>query len=114
VSAGGIYQVNAAAATVFSVAGEVPAGGGVTYQLVSTATTNYSFISVPFEREADFLNAQDVLDNLPGSFNTLNRFDAGSQSYESRFAAGFGVNFPVKAGKPYQANAASNDVFPGL
>ena len=61
----------------------------------------------------EFLTAQDVLDNLPGSFNTLNRYIAGSQSYESRFVAGFGVNFPVKAGKAYQANAANNDIFPG-
>jgi hypothetical protein len=68
---------------------------------------------VPFDRGADFLTAQDVLDNLPGSFNTLNRYVAASQSYESRFAAGFGINFPVKAGKPYQANCANNDIFPG-
>jgi hypothetical protein len=110
---GAIYQVNAAANTVFSVAGSVPAPGAISYQLVTTATTDFSFISIPFDRETDFQTAQDVLDNLPGSFNTLNRFVAGSQSYESRFAAGFGVNFPVKAGRPYQANAASNDIFPG-
>ncbi len=110
---GGIYQVNAAAGTIFSVAGSIPASGAITYNLVTTGTTNFSFISIPFDREGDFAAAQDVLDNLPGSFNTLNRFIAGSQSYESRFAAGFGINFPVKAGKPYQANAANNDVFPG-
>ncbi len=113
IAVGGIYQVNAAAPTTFSIAGGVPAPGTVSYQLVTTATTDFSFISVPFDREADFLTAQDVLDNLPGSFNTLNRYVAGSQSFESRFAAGFGVNFPVKAGKPYQANAANNDIFPG-
>jgi len=113
ISVGGIYQVNAASATTFSIAGGVPAPGAVSYQLVTTATTNFSFISVPFDREADFLTAQDVLDNLSGSFNTLNRYVAASQSYESRFAAGFGVNFEVKAGKPYQANCANNDIFPG-
>jgi hypothetical protein len=110
---GGVYQVNAASATVFSVAGNVPAPGAVTYPLVTTGATNFSFLSIPFERETDFSAAQDVLDNLPGSFNTLNRYISGSQSYESRFAAGFGVNFPVSAGKPYQANAAADDVFPG-
>ncbi|MFH2037285.1 MAG: hypothetical protein ABIJ45_12845, partial [Candidatus Zixiibacteriota bacterium] len=62
---------------------------------------------------ADFNTAQNILDNLPGSFNTLNQYISGSQSYESRFAIGFGVNFIVKAGKPYQANAASANVFPG-
>ncbi len=112
VAAGGVYQVNAAASTVFSVAGRVPAPGAITYQLVTTATTDYSFLSIPFEHEADFRVAQDVLNHLPGSFNTLNRFVAGSQSYQSRFAAGFGTNFPVKAGKPYQANNARDDVFP--
>ncbi|UCD95390.1 MAG: hypothetical protein JSU69_04905, partial [Candidatus Zixiibacteriota bacterium] len=110
---GGVYQVNAAAPTVFSVAGRIPAPGTVTYNIVTTATTNFSFLAIPFERETDFLTAQDVLDNLPGSFNTLNRYIAGSQSYESRFAAGFGTNFMVRAGRAYQANAASDDVFPG-
>ncbi|MCX6829204.1 MAG: tandem-95 repeat protein, partial [candidate division Zixibacteria bacterium] len=109
---GGIYQVNASGATIFSVAGRVPAPGAITYQLVSTATTDYSFLSVPFEREANFRYAQDVLNNVPGGFNTLNNFVAGSQSYQSRFAAGFGVNFRVKAGRPYQANSARNDTFP--
>ena len=109
---GGVYQVNARAQTIFSVAGDVPAPGTISYNLVTTATTDYSFIVIPFERETDFLVAQDVLNNLPGSFNTLNRFIATSQSYESRFAAGFGINFAVKAGKPYQANAAASAVFP--
>ncbi len=110
---GGIYQVNAAAETIFSVAGNIPAAGTISYPLVTTSTTNFSFLAVPFERESEFTTAQDVLDNLPGSFNTLNHYIAGSQSYESRFAAGFGVNFPVRAGKPYQANAAAADTFPG-
>ncbi|MCP4706323.1 MAG: hypothetical protein GY865_17130, partial [candidate division Zixibacteria bacterium] len=110
---GGIYQVNAANPTIFSVAGQVPAPGSVSYPLQTTSTTSFSFLSIPFERELDFLTAQDMLDNLPGSFNTLNRYDASSQSYESRFAAGFGVNFTVKAGMPYQANVAASDIFPG-
>ncbi|SYZ71886.1 Conserved repeat protein (fragment) [Candidatus Zixiibacteriota bacterium] len=109
---GRVYQVNAAANTTFSVAGRIPAPGAITYPLVTTATTDYSFLSIPFERSADFLTAQDVLNNLPGSFNTLNHFVAASQSYQSRFAAGFGTNFPVKAGMPYQANSALNDIFP--
>jgi len=109
---GGVYQVNARAQTIFSVAGNVPAPGALSYNLVTTTTTDYSFIVIPFDRETDFLVAQDVLNNLPGSFNTLNRFIATSQSYESRFAAGFGINFAVKAGKPYQANAAASAVFP--
>jgi hypothetical protein len=110
---GGVYQVNAGAATVFSVAGNIPAPGAITYPLVTTSSTNFSFLTIPFEREAEFSTAQDVLNNLPGSFNTLNRYIAGSQSYESRFAAGFGVNFTVSAGQPYQANSAADDVFPG-
>jgi len=44
--------------------------------------------------------------------NTLNNFVASSQSYQSRFAAGFGTNFPVRPGKPYQANAAASGTFP--
>ena len=113
VTTGGVYQINAANGTIFSVAGQVPAPGTVSYQLQTTSTTSFGFLSIPFERELDFLTAQDVLNNLPGSFNTLNRYDANSQSYESRFAAGFGVNFTVKAGMPYQANIAANDIFPG-
>jgi hypothetical protein len=109
---GGIYQVNAANATTFSVAGRVPAPGVISYQLITTATTDYTFLSIPFDRESQFSTAQDVLNNVPGGFNTLNRFVAASQSYESRFAAGFGTNFPVKAGRPYQANNASIATFP--
>jgi hypothetical protein len=67
---------------------------------------------IPFEYEAEYLVAQDVLDALPGVLNTLNRFISGSQSYQSRFAAGFGTNFPVQAGRPYQGNAASEATFP--
>ena len=44
---------------------------------------------------------------------TLNNFVASSQSYQSRFAAGFGTNFTVRAGKPYQANVAADGTFPG-
>ncbi len=113
VNPGGVYQVNARAQTVFSVAGNIPAPGTVIYNLVTTSTTDYSFIVIPFEMESDFAVAQDVMNSIPGSFNTLNRFIATSQSYESRFAAGFGPNFVVKAGKPYQANAAATAVFPG-
>ena len=79
---------------------------------MTTATTDYNFIMVPFERESDFTVAQDVIDNIPGVLNTLNNFVAASQSYQSRFAVGFGTNFPVIAGKPYQANAATEGTFP--
>ncbi|PWB68849.1 hypothetical protein C3F09_10930, partial [candidate division GN15 bacterium] len=109
---GRVYQVNAARPTTFSVAGNVPAPGAITYPMVTTVTTDYSFLSIPFERELSFSVAQDVLNNVPGGFNTINNYVAASQSYQSRFAAGFGVNFPVKAGRPYQANNARNDVFP--
>ncbi|MEW5701768.1 MAG: Ig-like domain-containing protein [Candidatus Zixiibacteriota bacterium] len=109
---GGIYQVNAKLPTVFSIAGQVPAPGSVTYPIVTTSTTDYSFIGVPFERELDFTTAQSIIDALPGVLNTLNRFIPTSQSYESRFAAGFGPNFPVKAGRAYQANAANPGQFP--
>jgi len=112
VTVGGIYQVNAAAATVFSVAGDVPAPGAVTYDITTTSTTDYNFLMIPFENENSFLNAQDVLNSMPGMLNTLNNYVAGSQSYVSRFAAGFGTNFPVRAGKPYQANAAAAGLFP--
>ncbi len=109
---GGIYQINATTSTVFSVAGSVPAPGAVSYTLQVTPTTDYNFLMVPFDREADFATAQDVLNSIPGVLNTLNNFVAGSQSYESRFAVGFGTNFIVRAGKPYQGNAATGGVFP--
>ncbi|MBI3871925.1 MAG: tandem-95 repeat protein, partial [candidate division Zixibacteria bacterium] len=109
---GGIYQVNAKSPTVFTVAGRVPDSGGISYPIVTTSTTDFSFIGVPFERELDFTTAQSVIDAIPGVLNTLNRFIPASQSYESRFATGFGPNFPVKAGRPYQANAKIPGVFP--
>ncbi|MBI5867787.1 MAG: tandem-95 repeat protein [candidate division Zixibacteria bacterium] len=110
---GGVYQVNAKLPTVFSVAGRVPDSGTVSYSIVTTSTTDYSFISIPFERELNYLVAQDVINALPGKLNTLNRFIPTSQSYESRFAAGFGTNFPVRPGRVYQANAAAPATFPG-
>jgi hypothetical protein len=113
VVAGGVYQINAAADTIFSVAGNIPDSGTISYSIITTATTSFNFLMIPFEREADFSVAQDVIDNIPGVLNTLNNFVAGSQSYESRFAAGFGSNFSVRAGKPYQANAAATGTFPG-
>ena len=67
---------------------------------------------IPFELENSFSLAQDVIDSVPGLLNTLNNFVAASQSYESRFAAGFGINFTVRAGRPYQANAATAGSFP--
>ncbi|MCX6836154.1 MAG: tandem-95 repeat protein, partial [candidate division Zixibacteria bacterium] len=109
---GGIYQVNAAAATTFTVVGNVPAPGSISYPIVTTATTDYNFLMVPFDRAADFGVAQDVINNMPGVLNTLNNFVAASQSYQSRFAAGFGTNFVIRAGKPYQANAAAAGTFP--
>jgi hypothetical protein len=109
---GGIYQVNAAAATTFTVVGNVPAPGSISYPIVTTATTDYNFLMVPFDREADFSVAQNIINNIPGVLNTLNNFVAASQSYQSRFAAGFGTNFVIRAGKPYQANAAAAGTFP--
>ena len=80
--------------------------------LISTATTDFGFMMIPFELESSYTNAQDVIDAIPGVLNTLNNFVASSQSYESRFAAGFGTNFSVRAGKPYQANVATPGAFP--
>ena len=112
ITPGGIYQVNAATEAIFSVAGSVPDAGTITYTTVTTATTSFSYLMIPFEREADFSVAQDIIDNVPGVLNTLNNFVAGSQNYQSRFAAGFGTNFTVRAGMPYQANAAAVGTFP--
>jgi hypothetical protein len=112
VNPGGVYQVNAKAATVLSVAGSVPDSGTISYSIATTPTTDFSFIMIPFELENTYTVAQDLLDANPGLFNTLNNYVAGSQSYQSRFSIGFGVNFPVVAGKPYQGNAATNGVFP--
>ncbi|MFH1686332.1 MAG: Ig-like domain-containing protein [bacterium] len=111
---GGIYQVNATAASTLSLAGNVPSPGAVSYPIVTTASTDYNFLMIPFEREGDFATAQEVLDSMTGVLNTLNNFVASSQSYQSRFAAGFGNNFTVRAGIPYQGNAASAGIFPGL
>ncbi|RKX18901.1 MAG: hypothetical protein DRP35_08545, partial [Candidatus Zixiibacteriota bacterium] len=112
VAAGGIYQVNAATDTIFSVAGNVPVSGSISYPINITATTNFNFIMIPFEYETSFSVAQDVINSVPGLFNTLNNFVSNSQSYVSRFAAGFGTNFVVEAGKPYQANVAEAGTFP--
>jgi PKD repeat protein len=109
---GGIYQVNAAAATVFTVVGSVPDSGSISYPIITTATTDYNFLMIPFEYENDFSTAQDVINHIPGVLNTLNNFVPSSQSYISRFAAGFGTNFTVRAGKPYQGNAATGGAFP--
>ena len=93
-------------------AGNVPAPGAVSYPVSTTATTDFNFIMVPFEMENDFAVAQDVINSVPGLLNTLNNFVASSQSYQSRFSAGFGVNLPIRAGRPYQANAATTGAFP--
>ena len=112
VSAGSVFQVNAAADFVWSVAGQVPDSGSVSYGVTTTATTDYSLIMIPFEYEDTFNFAQDVIDNIPGLLNTLNEFVPSSQSYRSRFAAGFGTNFEVRPGRVYQANGASPGTFP--
>jgi hypothetical protein len=109
---GGVYQVNANTPVVFSIAGRVPDSGTVSYQIVTTSTTDYSFISIPFEHELTYTTAQSVINGLPGVLNALSRFVPASQSYESRFAAGFGPNFAVRPGRVYQANAAATGVFP--
>jgi hypothetical protein len=112
VNPGGVYQVNAAANSIFSVAGRVPDSGSISFTIITTATTDFNFLMVPFEYEDNFSVAQDVLNSIPGVLNTLNNYVAGSQNYQSRFAAGFGTNFTIKAGKPYQGNAASGGTFP--
>jgi hypothetical protein len=109
---GGIYQVNAKTPTIWTVAGRVPDSGTISYPIVLTSTTDFSFIGIPFERELDYAVAQDVINSIPGVLNTLNRFIPTSQSYESRFYAGFGPNFTVRAGRVYQANAATTGAFP--
>jgi hypothetical protein len=112
VEPGGIYQVNAKEPTVFSIAGRIPDSGSISYEIVTTSTTDFSFIAIPFEYELDYSVAQDIIDVLPGVLNTINRFIPASQSYESRFSAGFGTNFPVRAGQVYQTNAATPGNFP--
>ncbi len=112
VAPGSVFQVNAKLDFVWSVAGRVPDSGTTSYGIVTTPTTDYSLIMIPFEFETAFLLAQDVINSIPGLLNTLNEFLPSSQSYRSRFAAGFGTNFGVKAGRVYQANAAANGAFP--
>ncbi|MDH4158145.1 MAG: Ig-like domain-containing protein, partial [candidate division Zixibacteria bacterium] len=110
---GRVYQINAAVNSIFSVAGSVPDSGSISYPLITTSITDFNFMMIPFELESQFAVAQDVIDYIPGVLNTLNKFVAASQSYVARFAPGFGTNFPVKAGKPYQANVAVDGAFPG-
>jgi len=109
---GGIYQVNAQVELIWTVAGRVPAPGTIDYPIVVTSTTDFSFISIPFEEELNYSVAQDVIDALPGVLNTLNRFVPTSQSFESRFSIGFGVNFRVRPGEVYQTNAKIEATFP--
>jgi len=109
---GGIYQVNAKSSTVWSIAGTIPSPDSISYNIGTTPTTDYNFISIPFEDEDIYQTAQDVIDSLPGVLNTLNNFIPSSQSWESRFAAGYGTNFAVKPGGVYQANAKNSAVFP--
>ncbi len=112
VTPGSVFQVNAKTNFVWSIAGRVPDPGTTSYSIMTTPTTDYSLIMIPFEFDGVFLVAQDVINSIPGLLNTLNEFLPASQSYRSRFAAGFGTNFSVKAGRVYQANAAATGVFP--
>ncbi len=112
VAPGSVFQVNAKTNFVWSIAGRVPDPGTTSYSILTTPTTDYSLIMIPFEFDGVFLVAQDVINSIPGLLNTLNEFLPASQSYRSRFAAGFGTNFSVKAGRVYQANAAATGVFP--
>ncbi|MCK4657157.1 MAG: hypothetical protein KAT85_08975, partial [candidate division Zixibacteria bacterium] len=112
VSAGSVFQVNASQNFIWSIAGQVPDSGSLSYGITTTATTNYSLIMVPFEYEDIFLYAQDLINNIPGLLFTLNEFVPTSQSYQARFAAGFGVNFELRAGRVYQANGAAVGTFP--
>ncbi len=112
VGPGSVFQVNVKQNFVWSVAGRVPAAGSTSYSIMTTPSTDYSLIMIPFELETTLLLAQDVINSIPGLLNTLNEFLPSSQSYRSRFAAGFGTNFSVKAGRVYQANAAANGAFP--
>jgi hypothetical protein len=112
VVSGGIYQVNAKSYTIWSIAGAIPPAGSISYSVITTPTTDFNFISIPFEDEDIYQTAQDVIDSLPGVLNTLNNFIPSSQSWESRFAAGYGPNFGVKPGGVYQANAKASATFP--
>ncbi len=112
VAPGGVFQVNVKTNFTWSIAGRVPDPGTTSYPIMTTPTTDYSLIMIPFELETTLLLAQDVINSIPGLLNTLNEFLPSSQSYRSRFAAGFGTNFSVKAGRVYQANAAANGTFP--
>jgi hypothetical protein len=112
VAPGGTYQVNAKNYTIWSIAGAIPVPGSISYIINITPTTDFNLISIPFEDEDIYQNAQDVIDSLPGILNTLNNFIPSSQSWESRFAAGYGPNFVVKPGRVYQANAKASATFP--
>jgi hypothetical protein len=109
---GGIYQVNAKSYTIWSIAGAIPHADSINYSIITAPTTDFSFISIPFEDEDIYHTAQDVIDSLPGALNTLNNFIPSSQSWQSRFAAGYGPNFGVKPGGMYQANAKASATFP--
>jgi hypothetical protein len=112
VKPGGIYQVNAKTQIIWSIAGAIPPADSISYSIITTPTTDFNFISIPFEDEDIYQTAQDVIDSLPGALNTLNNFISSSQSWESRFAAGYGTNFAVKPGRVYQANAKTSATFP--
>ena len=74
--------------------------GEYDYQIVTTATTSFNLICIPFENTG-ITNAVQLISAIGiSNVRTVNNYQPSSQSYESRFAAGFGVNFAVVPGRP--------------
>jgi len=85
--------------------------GEYDYQVVTTASTDFSFVCVPFTNSG-ITTADQLIDSIGrASVRTVNNYRPSSQSFESRFAIGFGVNFAVVPGGIYQVNAAAATIF---
>jgi dienelactone hydrolase len=90
------------APSVFSLVGNVPGIGTVSYDLARPdpdASCAYNFISVPLHR--DDLGDADALAADIGGVHSVSRYSADAQDLTWRLPGVSGDNFAVRAGYPY-------------
>jgi|GEM_PF-1938347 len=105
----------------FSIVGDVPAAGSITFTLVGNTPCKYNEIMVPLDQYDQGLNNAADLATAIGNVNIVAKLNATSQTLDFwDLSLGFGIydgvpiysagDFPIKLGYPYFVcvNAAGN------
>ena len=107
ITVGDVYFVNVTSAGTWTITGAVPT---ITFNLITTATTDVNSISVPLSK-GNLTNAEQLGLDI-SNCNVVSRWVNSGQGYESHIIGDPAFNFDVSVGYPYSVNVTAATIWP--